>query len=130
VRDPDAFAELFDAYARAVYNHAFRLTADWSAAEDAMSTTFMEAWRRRASVESDRGSLRPWLLGIATNVARSQYRSNPRYRNAAEVAAAAGAAEKQVEDHAEETAGRLDDRRRIAARSPHSACLNAPNARS
>lgn len=113
--DPAAFAELFDAYARAVYNHAFRLTADWSAAEDVMSATFMEAWRRRASVERDRGSLRPWLLGIATNVARSQYRGNRRYRNAAEAAAAAGAAQEQVDDHAEETAGRLDDRRRIAA---------------
>lgn len=113
--DPSAFAELFDAYARSVYNHAFRLTADWSAAEDVMSAAFMEAWRRRSSVEAEGGSLRPWLLGIATNVARSQYRSNRRYRNAAEAAAAAGAALERVEDHAEETAGRLDDRRRIAA---------------
>ena len=113
--DPDAFAELFDECARTVYNHAFRLTADWSAAEDVMSATFMEAWRRRASVDAEGGSLRPWLLGIATNVARSQYRSNRRYRNAASAAAAANAAEEQVEDHAEETVGRLDDRRRIAA---------------
>ncbi|MFC8435423.1 RNA polymerase sigma factor [Streptomyces sp. NPDC057253] len=113
--DPDAFAELFDTCARAVYNHAFRLTADWSLAEDVMSTTFMEAWRRRASVEAEGGSLRPWLLGIATNVARSHHRSNRRYRQAASAAAAAHAAEERVEDHAEETAGRLDDRRRIAA---------------
>nr|WP_202477689.1 RNA polymerase sigma factor [Streptomyces sp. SID5470] len=113
--DPDAFAELFDACARAVYNHAFRLTADWSLAEDVMSTTFMEAWRRRASVEAEGGSLRPWLLGIATNVARSHHRGNRRYRNAASAAAAAHAAEERVEDHAEETAGRLDDRRRINA---------------
>ncbi|WP_458248675.1 RNA polymerase sigma factor [Streptomyces sp. MAI_2237] len=113
--DPDAFAELFDECARTVYNHAFRLTADWSAAEDVMSATFMEAWRRRDSVEAEGGSLRPWLLGIATNVARSQYRSNRRYRNAASAAAAANAAEERVEDHAEETAGRLDDRRRINA---------------
>ncbi|MDX3575889.1 RNA polymerase sigma factor [Streptomyces sp. FL07-04A] len=113
--DPNAFAELFDDHARAVYNHAFRLTADWSAAEDVMSTTFMEAWRRRASVVPEGGSLRPWLLGIATNVARAQYRSNRRYRNAASAAAAANAADEHVEDHAEETAGRLDDRRRISA---------------
>jgi RNA polymerase sigma-70 factor (ECF subfamily) len=113
--DPDAFAELFDECARAVYNHAFRLTADWSLAEDVMSTTFMEAWRRRAAVEAEGGSLRPWLLGIATNVARSHHRSNRRYRNAASAAAAAHAAEERVEDHAEETAGRLDDRRRINA---------------
>jgi RNA polymerase sigma factor (sigma-70 family) len=113
--DPKVFAELFDDHARAVYNHAFRLTADWSAAEDVMSTTFMEAWRRRASVETEGGSLRPWLLGIATNVVRSQYRSNRRYRNAASAAAAANAADEHVEDHAEETAGRVDDQRRISA---------------
>ncbi|MFI8075663.1 RNA polymerase sigma factor [Streptomyces sp. NPDC086033] len=111
--DPDAFAELYDQCARSVYNHAFRLTADWSVAEDVMAATFMEAWRRRASIEAEGGSLRPWLLGIATNVARSHYRSNRRYRAAAGAAAAAGADE--VADHAEETAGRVDDRRRIAA---------------
>ena len=111
--DPDAFAELYDACARSVYNHAFRLTADWSVAEDVMSATFMEAWRRRTSIEADGGSLRPWLLGIATNVARSHCRGNRRYRAAAGAAAAAGVAE--IADHAEETAGRVDDRRRIAA---------------
>ncbi|WP_294003765.1 RNA polymerase sigma factor [Streptomyces sp.] len=113
--DPDAFAALFDECARAVYNHAFRLTADWSLAEDVMSTTFMEAWRRRASVEAAGGSLRPWLLGIATNVARSHHRSNRRYRKAASAAAAANAAGEQIDDHAEETAGRVDDRRRLNA---------------
>ena len=30
--DSSAYAELFDMYSRAVYNHAFRLTADWSTA--------------------------------------------------------------------------------------------------
>jgi len=124
--DPDAFAELFDGCARPVYNHAFRLTADWSAAEDVMSTTFMEAWRRRASVEAEGGSLRPWLLGIATNVARSQYRSNRRYRNAASAAAAANAAQEYVEDHAEETAGRVDDRRRISATLTALSALKLP----
>ncbi|MFV2103891.1 RNA polymerase sigma factor [Micromonospora sp. LOL_024] len=29
-----AFGSLFDRYSRAVYNHAFRLTGSWSAAED------------------------------------------------------------------------------------------------
>ncbi|WP_250403768.1 RNA polymerase sigma factor [Streptomyces cellostaticus] len=128
VRDgnPDAFAELFDECARAVYNHAFRLTADWSLAEDVMSTTFMEAWRRRASVEAEGGSLRPWLLGIATNVARSHYRSNRRYLKAASAAAAANATEEQVEDHAEETVGRLDDQRRINATLAALSLLNRP----
>lgn len=113
--DPGAFAELFDTYARAVYNHAFRLTADWSVAEDVMSATFLEAWRRHASVEAEGGSLRPWLLGIATNVARSHCRGNRRYRAAAAAAAEAGEESVRIPDHAEETAGRVDDRRRINA---------------
>ncbi|MGW1951172.1 RNA polymerase sigma factor [Streptomyces sp. NPDC001920] len=109
--DPSAFAELFDSYARAVYNHAFRLTAEWSTAEDVMAATFMEAWRLRHKVDPEGGSLRPWLLGIATNTARNQYRSNRRYRAAA---TAAASAELSVPDHAEEVAARVDDRRRLA----------------
>ncbi|WP_020136003.1 RNA polymerase sigma factor [Streptomyces sp. 351MFTsu5.1] len=122
--DPDAFAELYDQCARSVYNHAFRLTADWSVAEDVMSATFMEAWRRRTSVDADGGSLRPWLFGIATNVARSHCRGNRRYRAAAGAVAAAGVPE--IADHADETAGRVDDRRRIAATVTALAALRRP----
>ncbi|MFD3532810.1 RNA polymerase sigma factor [Streptomyces sp. NPDC058664] len=113
--DPSAFAELFDSYARSVYNHAFRLTGDWSVAEDVMAATFLEAWRLRRKVDPEGGSLRPWLLGVATNVARNHCRGNRRYRAAAAAYAAAGPAEASVPDHAAEVAGRLDDRRRIAA---------------
>ncbi|GHE98314.1 RNA polymerase sigma factor [Streptomyces fumanus] len=109
--EPAAFAELFDSYARAVYNHAFRLTADWSTAEDVMATTFMEAWRLRHRIDAEGGSLRPWLLGIATNTARNQYRSNRRYRRAV---LATAAAELNVPDHAEEVTEQVDDQRRLA----------------
>ncbi|WP_371646411.1 RNA polymerase sigma factor [Streptomyces mirabilis] len=118
-----AFAELFDSYARAVYNHAFRLTADWSTAEDVMAATFLEAWRLRDRVDPEGGSLRPWLLGIATNTARNQYRSNRRYRQAAQAAAAA---ELSVPDHAEDVAGRVDDRRRLATALTALATLRPP----
>ncbi|MGW4909827.1 RNA polymerase sigma factor [Streptomyces sp. NPDC004270] len=120
--DSSAFSELFDSYARAVYNHAFRLTADWSTAEDVMAATFMEAWRLREKVDPTGGSLRPWLLGIATNTARNQYRSNRRYR----AAAAAAAAELSVPDHAEEVAARLDDRERLATALTALASLRRP----
>ncbi|MFI7499026.1 RNA polymerase sigma factor [Streptomyces sp. NPDC049687] len=121
--DSSAFAELFDSYARAVYNHAFRLTADWSTAEDVMAATFMEAWRLRGQVDPEGGSLRPWLLGIATNTARNQYRSNRRYRAAAQAAAAA---ERSVPDHAEEVADRLDGRQRLATALTALASLRRP----
>ncbi|MEU0785750.1 RNA polymerase sigma factor [Streptomyces sp. NPDC006173] len=122
--DPSAFAELYDSYARAVYNHAFRLAPDWSAAEDVMAETFMEAWRLRHQILAEGGSLRPWLLGVATNVARSHYRSNRRYRAAAEAAAKA---EMTLPDHADVVAGQLDDRRRIAATLRALAALRRPD---
>ncbi|WP_373979529.1 sigma factor [Streptomyces sp. TLI_146] len=49
-----------------VYNHAFRLTGGWSAAEEVMSDTFLEARRTRERTEAHGGSLRPWLCGIAS----------------------------------------------------------------
>ncbi|MFD7615639.1 RNA polymerase sigma factor [Streptomyces sp. NPDC059802] len=121
--ESSAFAELYDSCARTVYNHAFRLTADWATAEDVMAATFMEAWRLRDRIDPEGGSLRPWLLGIATNTARNQTRGNRRYRAAAMAAAQAGTA---LPDHAEEVAGRVDDRRRLAAALTALAALRRP----
>lgn len=121
--DPGAFAELFDQYARSVYNHAFRLTADWATAEDVMAATYLQAWRSRERVTAEGGSLRPWLLGIATNEARNHIRSNRRYRR---MAAALLASDVTVPDHADEVAGRLDDSRRIAAAIDALARLRRP----
>lgn len=113
IRDGDAtaFEELFDEYARAVYGHAFRLTANWSTAEDVVSLTFLEAWRLRSRIDPEGGSLRPWLLGIATNVARNVRRAARRHDEALARMPRAEA----VPDFADEIAGRLDDTGRLAA---------------
>ncbi|MFC7545094.1 RNA polymerase sigma factor [Plantactinospora sp. GCM10030261] len=111
--DPEAFRELFDEHARSVYNHAFRLTGNWSTAEDAVSLTFLEAWRLRQTIDAgaERGSLRPWLLGVATNVVRNVRRAARRYDGAlarlprAEISP----------DFADELADRIDDADRLAA---------------
>ncbi|MER7752032.1 RNA polymerase sigma factor [Kitasatospora sp. NPDC097643] len=110
--DRDAFGQLFDTYARAVYNHVFRLTGDWSAAEDVMSLTFLEAWRQHGRVGAEGGSLRPWLLGIATRLVSNQRRAARRHR---EVMARLPPVPEGVPDFAEEAAGRIDDAARIAA---------------
>jgi RNA polymerase sigma factor (sigma-70 family) len=110
--DADAFGDLFDAYARSVYNHAYRLTGDWATAEDVVSLTFLEAWRLRGRVEEDGGSLRPWLLGIASNTVRNTRRGRRRYAAAMDRLPREAAVEP---DFADETAGRLDDGARIAA---------------
>ncbi|MGW5973052.1 RNA polymerase sigma factor [Streptomyces sp. NPDC055186] len=107
--DHDAFGDLFDAYARSVYNHAFRLTGDWTTAEDVVSLTFLDAWRLRDRLDTEGGSLRPWLLGIATNVARNTRRAARRHA----AAVARLPRDETVRDFAEEVAGRMDDAVRL-----------------
>ncbi|WP_232838578.1 RNA polymerase sigma factor [Streptomyces geranii] len=120
--DHDAFGELFDAYARSVYNHAFRLTGNWSAAEDIVSLTFLDAWRLRAKVDEEGGSLRPWLLGVATNVTRNTRRAARRH-----AAAVARLPRDEVErDFADEVAGRLDDLGQLALVQAALALLRRP----
>lgn len=109
--DPDAFGLLFDECARAVYNHAFRLTGSWSAAEDVVSLTFLEAWRLRHKVEPEGESLRPWLLGICVNVTRNISRAERRHRAALDRLPPAG----RTPDFADEAAGRIDDTARLEA---------------
>ncbi|GAA3298453.1 RNA polymerase sigma factor [Streptomyces cinereospinus] len=109
--DQDAFGELFDAYARSVYNHAYRLTGQWTVAEDVVSLTFLDAWRLRGRLDEEGGSLRPWLLGIATNVTRNTHRAARRHA----AAMARLPREEAVRDFADELAGRLDDAAQLAA---------------
>ncbi|MFF4657383.1 RNA polymerase sigma factor [Streptomyces sp. NPDC001381] len=107
--DHDAFGELFDAYARSVYNHAFRLTGEWAVAEEVVSLTFLDAWRLRGKLDEDGGSLRPWLLGIATNVTRNTRRAARRHA----AALSRLPRDEAVRDFADEVAGRLDDAARL-----------------
>jgi RNA polymerase sigma-70 factor (ECF subfamily) len=120
--DADAFGELFGAFAPHVYNHAFRLTGDWAAAEDVLSLTFLEAWRNREQISPEGGSLRPWLLGVATNVVRGHYRARRRHK---ETLARLGL-ELDVADFAEDVSGRVDDAARIAAMHRSLARLRGP----
>lgn len=109
--DHSAFGELFDQYAGVVYHHAYRLTGHWSVAEEAVATTFLQAWRLRNRIDLTGGSLRPWLLGIATNVVRNMLRKRRR-----ESSALAGLALSAVTaDFADDIAGRLDDADRLAS---------------
>jgi RNA polymerase sigma factor (sigma-70 family) len=107
----EAFGQLFDRHSRAVYNHCFRLTASWSAAEDLTSTTFLLAWRQRDRMRLARDSLRPWLLAVATNAVRTERRSVGRRLRLA----ARAPTEPPAADHADDVAGRIDDERRMAS---------------
>jgi RNA polymerase sigma factor (sigma-70 family) len=109
--DGAAFGALFDRYAKAVYNHCFRLTASWAAAEDHTQSTFLLAWRKRGQVRLRNESALPWLLAVATNVVRNDRRSAVRRR----LLSGRVPVEQPVPDHADDVAGRIDDEQRMAA---------------
>ncbi|RQW85697.1 RNA polymerase subunit sigma-70 [Micromonospora chalcea] len=108
--DEVAFGRLFDRYSRPVYNHAFRLTGSWSTAEDVTQATFLVAWRRRHDARLVDGSALPWLLVVATNAVRSEWRSARRWL--ALIRRLPG--ERYADgDLAEDVSARLDDERRM-----------------
>ncbi|BEL02262.1 hypothetical protein Q0Z83_004530 [Actinoplanes sichuanensis] len=107
---PDGdFTAVFDRHARAVYNHAFRLTGSWSLAEDVTSATFLTAWRRRGEVRLVDGSPLPWLLVTAGHHARTEQRTLTRWRHRL----FRSPADDTVADPADDVAGRLDDETRM-----------------
>ncbi|MEW2315528.1 RNA polymerase sigma factor [Streptomyces bauhiniae] len=109
--DREAFAGLYEEFARPVYNHGLRLTGDWSTAEDIMSQTFLTAWDKRGELREDGGTLLPWLLGIATHKADNARRSARRRQ----LFLARQPRPGHVEDFAPQAAGRIDDVRRLRA---------------
>ncbi|WP_405755465.1 RNA polymerase sigma factor [Streptomyces sp. NBC_01411] len=110
--DPAALAEAFREHADAVYRHALWSTGNWATAQDVVSLTYLEAWRSRERLRPEEtGSLRPWLLGIATNVLRNTARSARRHQRALARMPRADI----VADFAEEVTGRLADAERLAA---------------
>ncbi|WDG30656.1 RNA polymerase sigma factor [Streptomyces sp. CA-278952] len=109
--DPDAFRELFRDHAQLVFRHAVRTTGDWSAAEDVVSLTFLEAWRLRGKLRDEGESPRPWLMGIAVNVLRNTGRAARRH----ERALARVPLRDVLPDFADELVGRMADSDELAA---------------
>ncbi|MFH9970153.1 RNA polymerase sigma factor [Streptomyces mirabilis] len=109
--DPEAYGQLYQELGQAIYAHAYRATGDWSAAEDAVSLTFLEVWRLRERLEEGDESVRPWVYGIATNVLRNRGRAARKHQQAL----ARFPTPETVPDFAEEVAERIDDSERLAA---------------
>ncbi|MCA2217330.1 RNA polymerase sigma factor [Jidongwangia harbinensis] len=109
--DAAAFGQVFDQHAGAVYRHAVRANGSHAGADDVVSLTFLEAWRIRDTLRPEGGDLRPWLLGIATNVLRNRWRTMRRHRAAMLRLPPAD----HVPDIADEVAGRIDDAAQLTA---------------
>ena len=86
VGDPECFAVLFDRHATTVHRYLGRRVGDL--ADDLLSETFLIAFRRRAAYRPEHVEVRPWLIGIATNVVHGHRRSEQRrYRALARASA-------------------------------------------
>jgi RNA polymerase sigma factor (sigma-70 family) len=80
--DGEAFGRIFDRHRARVARHARALVPTFVDAEDVVAVAFLEAWRLRRRVRIVDGSVLPWLLVTATNVARNLSRSARRHARA------------------------------------------------
>ncbi len=79
--DGGALGCIFDRHSAKVYTHGARALGSWNHADDVASMAFFEAWQHADGVRFVEGSLLPWLILTATNLARNERRSRRRYRN-------------------------------------------------
>jgi len=80
VHEPDRFAAIYDRYFVEVYRYVSgRLGRD--VADDLAAEAFLVAFRKRDRFDPARGSVRPWLYGIATNlIGQHRRKETRRYR--------------------------------------------------
>jgi RNA polymerase sigma-70 factor (ECF subfamily) len=75
-REPQALAELYDRYGGMIYRLVLRIVRDTGIAEDLVQETFLRAWNRAGTFDSERGAVGPWLLAIARNRALDYLRAH------------------------------------------------------
>jgi len=66
--DAEAFREIVEAHSRTLWRAAFRVLQDGAAAEDAVQSAFLSAWRALDRFD-DRAQLSTWLYRIVMNAA-------------------------------------------------------------
>lgn len=72
-----AFGKLVERHQAAVCAVSYSSTGDWSLSEDVAQDTFLVAWRHLGKLR-ETVRLRPWLCGIARNLARKARRRTQR----------------------------------------------------
>ena len=87
--DPEALEEVYGEFSRPVFAMLLRMTGDRASAEELLQETFLRLWRRRDAFDPGRGSILPWLMTIARNLALDRLRS-------------AGEKQRRLEDHPQE----------------------------
>lgn len=111
---PEVFAVLYDRYFGEIHRYAAgRLGTQL--ADDLAAETFLVAFRRRATFDRDRGAVRPWLYGIATNLLADHRRSETRRLQAFQRAPADAETDGGHEDRVTARVSAAHARERLAA---------------
>jgi RNA polymerase sigma-70 factor (ECF subfamily) len=76
LREPEAFEQIFERHFGVIHRYLHRRVGS-DLADDLAAETFALAFERRASCRA-RGSVLPWLYGIATNLLRRGWRAERR----------------------------------------------------
>lgn len=74
--EADAFEVVYDRHGGAAFSLAYRIVGSRPAAEDVVQEALLSIWRSRVRYQSDRGSVRTWVLGIVHNRAIDGLRRN------------------------------------------------------
>jgi RNA polymerase sigma-70 factor, ECF subfamily len=71
-----AFAVLVDAYAKPIFNLAFRMTGSRQDADDLAQETFLKAYRKLKQFDPEKKFF-TWIYTIALNIIRNHLKSSP-----------------------------------------------------
>lgn len=79
-RDPSAFLEVYDRYARLVYNLARKILRSDQEAEEILQDVFWQFWKSLERLDLTKGNLSSWLVTMARNRSIDYLRSQQRRR--------------------------------------------------
>ncbi len=96
------FAAIFERHSASVHRYLTGRVGS-GPAEDLVGETFTTAFRSRSSFDLSRSDARPWLFGIATNIARHHWRDEVRRAERDQRSEGSGVAQPDVSEVATDT---------------------------
>jgi RNA polymerase sigma-70 factor, ECF subfamily len=84
--DTDAFNEVYERFAGAMFSLALRILRDGPAAEDVVQETFVQIWEKAAAYNPKLGKPMTWAVTLVRNRAIDRLRTSARRQKLAEVA--------------------------------------------
>lgn len=83
--DSEAFAQIYDAYARKLFRYIRLKVGSRQQAEDLLQEVFVKIWRGLPGYRSDKGSFNSWAYRVAANTLNDFFRKTYRVPEALEM---------------------------------------------